>query len=128
MEWGWYALVFLLGLAAGYLLHWRFKAPGDDNGQARRELEQARFELDQQRQEVADYFEQSRELMVQLGQSLDKANRFWNESAEGMLGDGQVLPIAPMKEQLDAPQENPPKDYVQGSHGIIGNATPVTNS
>ncbi|MBY5993085.1 YhcB family protein [Ferrimonas balearica] len=128
MNWALGILLFFAGTGVGYLLHWRFKGNGDDSQQLRRELEQARFDLDQQRQEVADYFEQSRELMMQLGQSLDKANKFWNESAQGMLGDGQVMPITPSQPQLEGLEEFPPKDYVQGSHGIIGNQEKAANS
>ncbi len=126
MNWAFGILLFFAGMGVGYLLHWRMKGKGDDQQTLRRELEQARFDLDQQRQEVADYFEQSRETMMQLSQSLDKANRFWNESARGMLGDGQVMPLALNQPTLDTLEEMP-KDYVQGSHGIIGAKDRIAN-
>ncbi|MBY6187220.1 DUF1043 family protein [Marinobacter hydrocarbonoclasticus] len=127
MNWAFGILLFFAGMGVGYLLHWRMKGKEDDQQQLRRQLEQARFDLDQQRQEVADYFEQSREMMVQLSQSMDKANRFWNESAQGMLGDGQVMPLTLNQPPLDSLEEIPPKDYVQGSHGIIGAKDRIAN-
>ncbi|GAA5194395.1 YhcB family protein [Ferrimonas gelatinilytica] len=114
---------FLLGLAIGYLIRWRFRSSGGDQAKLQRELAQARFDLEQQRQEVADYFEQSREVMAQLSGSLDKANRYWNDSAQSLLGDHQLppLPSAPLTQEHNGGvvESLPPNDYVQGSHGII---------
>ncbi|SHI06166.1 YhcB family protein [Ferrimonas marina] len=128
------SLIFLfIGIGIGYLIHWRFKGNGEDNRALQRELTQAKFELDQQRQEVADYFEQSRELMSQLSSSLDKANRFWNDSAKGMLGDGQLTPLPANQPKLedkgdgDSVESLPPKDYVKGSHGIISESPKAAN-
>ncbi len=114
---------FLLGLAIGYLIHWRFRSGSGEQPQVQRELAQARFDLEQQRQEIADYFEQSREVMAQLSGSLDRANRYWNDSAQSLLGEHQLppLPSGQTAPELHAGalESLPPNDYVQGSHGII---------
>lgn len=129
MNWVVDGLIFFAGWGLGYLVQKNMGVKeGNNSPTSHRELAQAKFELDQQRQEMADYFEQSREIMAQLGQDLDKANKFWNDSASTLLGEGKVVPLTPPNcFNPDSPQESAPNDYVQGSHGIIGEQQKVAN-
>ncbi|GAA4901521.1 YhcB family protein [Ferrimonas pelagia] len=126
------SLFFLLvGIGIGYAIRWHFKDGSNDKQHLQRELAQAKFDLDQQRQEVADYFEQSRELMSQVSTSLDKANQFWNNSAQGLLGENKMAPLPShppqLEEHLETIEALPPNDYVKGSHGIINEPPKAAN-
>ncbi|USD37226.1 MULTISPECIES: YhcB family protein [Ferrimonas] len=118
----WIVLALIVGFGLGYAVRWRTSGTPADAHSVRQKLEKARFELDQQRQEMADYFEQSHATLLQLSQDVDKANRLWNESASHLFEEQLSTAKLPLHQPEPEPlttEDQQPNDYVHGSHGII---------
>ncbi|WP_028107759.1 YhcB family protein [Ferrimonas futtsuensis] len=118
----WIVLAFILGAGVGYLIRWKSGGSAEEAPQLKQALEQAKFDLEQQRQEMADYFEQSHATLLQLSQNLDKANKLWNDSASHLFNEQlstAQLPLHEPEPVMIDNEEFQPNDYVQGSHGII---------
>ncbi|TKB55949.1 YhcB family protein [Ferrimonas aestuarii] len=118
----WILVAFIGGVAAGYAIRWFTSKPGNDSQQLQQKLEKTQFQLEQQRQDAADYLEQAHEALLQISQGVDKASRLWNESAKQLAGEqvscGELPTQAPVLEAV-IEDERQPMDYAHGPHGII---------
>ncbi|WP_163934828.1 YhcB family protein [Paraferrimonas sp. SM1919] len=118
MDWVLPLITFIIGAGAGYIGH-TFLINKQSPTQT--QLENTRFELEQQKQELSDYFASTHEMLEAMTNHINRINEHWNESAQNMLGDETdkklvtFSPSAPANETLDLP----PKDYVKGSQKII---------
>lgn len=128
MNWALAIVCLLVGLGLGFLIGKRSEGSKSNIKRLQQEQEQARFELEQAKQGISDYFEQSRSQMAALRQELEKTEQLWLESAQELLNE-PVAEVLPETEQDNSNVTSlPPNDYVQGSHGIIGENNKVANS
>ncbi|QIZ77877.1 ZapG family protein [Ferrimonas lipolytica] len=127
MNWALAIVCLLVGLGLGFLAGKRSGGSRDNTDRLQQELAQARFDLEQQRQGVADYFAQSQELMTSLSQQFEKTNRFWQESAKELTDEPAMVAENDEVVETSNVTSLPPNDYVQGSHGIINPETRVAN-
>ncbi|WP_298440900.1 DUF1043 family protein [uncultured Ferrimonas sp.] len=125
MNWALAIVCLLVGLGLGYLVGKRNQHKGNQD-KLEQELAQARFELEQQHQGIADYFERSKSQMAALRGEMDKAQRLWQESAQELTSEAPVE-AEPEQEEISNVTSLPPNDYVQGSHGIINQTSKVAN-
>ncbi|MFI3245742.1 MAG: DUF1043 family protein [Ferrimonas sp.] len=119
----------LVGGVGGFLLGKRPWSNSPNIERLQAELTQARFDLEQQRLGIHDYFTQSKEQLNALTGQLAKIQALWQESAQELITD--IEPESSTKtaeadaatvETASADQSLPPNDYAQGSHGIINKA------
>ncbi|GLP95814.1 YhcB family protein [Paraferrimonas sedimenticola] len=120
MDWALVVAAFVVGSVGGYVARSLLsKSNNDSTGQ----LDQAKFALEQQKQEVSDHFAQTHEILEQITDQVNRLNTYWNESSKNMLGETaekQLVTFTPatVNDGQD-PTELPPKDYVHGSQQII---------
>ncbi|WP_115720013.1 Z-ring associated ZapG family protein [Gallaecimonas mangrovi] len=119
------AIGLVVGIVIGLLIsRVRGTTPvGEDN--LRQQLEQAQLDLDQYKEEVKDYFEESTEMMKQLAKNYDRLARHVNTGAGTLLGldtEDLTLKLAEDETESDADPElltEPPRDYSQERHGLL---------
>ena len=119
MDWAITLIAFIIGAAAGYIGRTLMVAKQTP---AQTQLENTRFELEQQKQEISDYLAQSHEMLGEMTNQMNRFNQHWNENAKSILGeesDKQLLTFSADVGASNDEQELPPKDYVKGSQKII---------
>ncbi|GLS83384.1 YhcB family protein [Paraferrimonas haliotis] len=120
MDWALVIAAFIVGCVGGYVARSLMSKTGSESSS---QLDQARFALEQQKQEVSDHFDQTHEILEQITDQINRLNSHWNESAKNMLGsepEKQLVTFTPASiEDGQDPAKLPPKDYVQGSQQII---------
>ncbi|WP_194436279.1 Z-ring associated protein ZapG [Vibrio fluminensis] len=123
-----YALVgVLVGAVIGFAIS-RFTAP-DYKKQKKlyKDLETAKFELEQQKQELTDHFAQSAEMLDSLGKEYTKLYQHMAKTSSELLPNipEQDNPfaqkVAQQKNASSADQslEDAPKDYANGATGLL---------
>ncbi|USD64895.1 Z-ring associated protein ZapG [Vibrio sp. SCSIO 43136] len=128
MPWMYAVIGLVVGLIIGYALS-RFMTP-DANKQksVQKELDSAKFELEQQRQELADHFSQTAELLDVLGKDYTKLYQHMTTTSAELLPNlpeqdnpfiKAVADAQPKEEQKEASPEAQPKDYAHGATGML---------
>ncbi|ROV61513.1 DUF1043 family protein [Vibrio ponticus] len=123
-----YALVgVLVGAVIGFAIS-RFTAP-DYKKQKKlyKDLETAKFELEQQKQELTDHFAQSAEMLDSLGKEYTKLYQHMAKTSSELLPSipEQDNPFAQKVAQqkaaasADESLEDAPKDYANGATGLL---------
>lgn len=126
-----YAIVGLLvGLVAGIVIA-RLTTPQYKSQKTlQKDLDSAKFEIEQHRQELADHFAQAAEMLDTLGKDYTKLYQHMAATTSDLLpslpeqDNPFVKKIAQHKEG-DSPVsseesfEQPPKDYAQGATGLL---------
>ncbi len=122
-----YAIVGLLvGTIVGVVIS-RLTTPGYKNQKSvQKELESAKFELEQQRQELVDHFAQSAQMLDTLGKDYTKLYEHLAKTS------AELLPNLPEQdnpfdkktaialEQIEDKSDNEqPKDYASGATGLL---------
>ncbi len=117
-----------IGLCAGYFLA-KLMAP-DANKQktVQKELEKSKFELEQQRQELADHFAQTAEMLDELGKDYTKLYQHMAKTSTELLPNVPeqdnpfIKKIAQHTEKESisfGDTQEAPKDYAHGSTGLL---------
>ena len=123
-----YAIVGLLvGLIVGVVIS-RLTTPQYKTQKSlQKELDNAKYALEQQRQELADHFAQTAEMLDTLGKDYTKLYQHMSKTSTELLPNVPeqdnpfVKQIAQQKtEQVaDESVEQPPKDYALGATGLF---------
>lgn len=93
-----------------------------------KELDSAKFALEQQRQELADHFAQSAEMLDTLGKDYTKLYQHMAKTSSELLPNTPeqenpfVKTIAQHSDEKESSQEEQPKDYAQGATGLFKDA------
>jgi len=124
-----YAIVGLLaGLVIGVVIA-RLTTPQYKTQKSlQKDLDSAKYALEQQRQELADHFAHSAEMLDNLGKDYTKLYQHMSKTATELLPNlpEQDNPfVKQVAQQKDEPQttestyEQPPKDYALGATGLF---------
>lgn len=125
-------ICLVIGLILGVILT-RLMTPGyKKNKQIQQDFEKAKFELNQQRQDLVDHFQSSAHLLDDLGKSYTKLYQHLQKTSSELLPDlpqqdnpfietrlDGVNESALADSNTDAEIDNQPKDYAQGSSGLL---------
>ncbi len=123
MSWIFGVAGLLIGAILGVVISRIITPQYKQQQQMKKELDSARFTLEQQRQELADHFSKTADLMDTLGKDYTKLfQHMANTSVE-------LLPNLPEQDQpfvkkiahTESSQEpdSQPKDYAQGATGLL---------
>ncbi|RSD32250.1 Z-ring associated protein ZapG [Vibrio pectenicida] len=128
-----YALVgLLIGAVLGIIIS-RITTPGYKKQKAiQKDLESAKFELEQQKQDLSDHFAQAADMLDSLGKEYTKLYQHMAKTSAELLPNlpEQDNPFSKkVAEQIDVPVEESngktsamseaPKDYASGSTGLL---------
>lgn len=93
-----------------------------------KELESAKFELEQQRQELADHFAQTAEMLDTLGKDYSKLYQHLAKTSSELLPnlpeqdnpfDKKVAMASAQLKAAQSDESEQPKDYVNGATGLL---------
>ncbi len=84
MDWPLIFAAFIIGIILGYIGR-SLLSRNQNCQQTNDELEQAKLELSQYKQDVSDSISQHRKLLVSLNEQIDKVNEHWNEANTSLL-------------------------------------------
>ncbi|PWI31985.1 DUF1043 domain-containing protein [Vibrio albus] len=128
MPWIYGLIGLLVGAIFGIIIA-RIKTPQyKKHKQMQKELDAAKFALEQQRQELADHFAHTSDMLDSLGKSYQRLYQHMETTASDMLPD---LPEQdkPFTHALSLPEDHsdaqkndtdqPPKDYAKGATGLF---------
>lgn len=128
MPWIYGLVGLLVGAIIGIIIA-RIKTPQyKKHKQMQKTLDSAKFELEQQRQELADHFAQTAELLDVLGKDYTKLYQHMAKTAEDLLPaqpeqDNPFTKLHPAEEEpheaLSRNLDVEPKDYVEGATGLL---------
>ncbi|WP_070962394.1 Z-ring associated protein ZapG [Vibrio sonorensis] len=132
MPWIYAVVGLLVGGVLGFAVS-RLSTPGYKKQKSiQKELETAKFELEQQKQDLADHFAQSAELIDSVGREYTKLYQHLAKTSSELLPEtpAQDNPfnkqVAEPEEQegtplieSDAPEDKQPKDYAAGATGLL---------
>ncbi|PMH39806.1 hypothetical protein BCU68_06815 [Vibrio sp. 10N.286.49.B3] len=145
MPWVYAIVGLVIGVISGVILC-RFTTPQYKNQKnVQKDLETAKFALEQQRQELSDHFAQTAEMLDTLGKDYTKLYQHMSTTASELLPNlpEQDNPFIKKVAQhnADTPSvdtdlktdngknkeasiDNPPKDYVNGATGLFTDKKP----
>ncbi|WP_394145471.1 Z-ring associated protein ZapG [Vibrio atypicus] len=128
-----YALVGLLvGILLGVIIS-RLTTPGYKKQKStQKELETAKFELEQQKQDLADHFAQTAEMLDSLGKEYTKLYQHMAKTSSELLPNipvqdnpfnkkvaAQSQPDETVNEEVSPSSDEAPKDYASGATGLL---------
>ncbi|MDA0127209.1 Z-ring associated protein ZapG [Vibrio sp. MarTm2] len=128
-----YALVGLLvGTLFGVIVS-RLTTPGYKKQKStQKELETAKFELEQQKQDLADHFAQTADMLDSLGKEYTKLYQHMTKTSSELLPNipvqdnpfnkkvaEQSKPELVVNEETDESPNEAPKDYASGATGLL---------
>lgn len=128
-----YALVGLLvGTLLGVIIS-RLTTPGYKKQKStQKELETAKFELEQQKQDLADHFAQTAEMLDSLGKEYTKLYQHMTKTSSELLPNipeqdnpfnkkvaEQTKPELVVQQEGVTPSNEAPKDYASGATGLL---------
>ncbi|OOF58149.1 YhcB family protein [Rodentibacter myodis] len=110
----------VVGVILGYLILRFTKGSVKHQVQTEAELKSVKAQLDVQNEQLEKHFAESAELFKTLIGDYQKLYRHYANSSDTLLGKS---PKGLFTQQLvtatDKPQEEPPKDYSEGSSGLL---------
>ena len=127
MPWIFGLVGLLVGAILGIIIS-RIKTPQyKKHKQLQKDLDTAKFELEQQRQELTDHFAHMAEMLDTLGKDYNRLYQYMENTATEMLPGlpEQDKPFAknrsqpPKEPELPEVSELPPKDYAKGATGLL---------
>lgn len=118
----------VIGLVAGYFLAKLMTPDANKQKSIQKDLEKSKFELEQQRQELADHFAQTAEMLDVLGKDYTKLYQHMAKTSTELLPNVPeqdnpfVKKIAQHTEEEIISKDNgqeAPKDYAHGATGLL---------
>ncbi|OOF39699.1 hypothetical protein BKK49_07590 [Rodentibacter rarus] len=110
----------IAGVIIGYLILRLTKASVKQQVKTETELKSVKAQLDNQNEQLEKHFAESAELFKTLIGDYQKLYRHYAQSSDTLLGK---KPRGLFTQQLitatDKPQEEPPRDYSEGSSGLF---------
>ncbi|TQQ18043.1 DUF1043 family protein [Vibrio cholerae] len=126
MPWIYAIAGLLVGIAVGMLIARLTTPQYKTQKNLQKELESAKFTLEQQRQELSDHFAQTAEMLDTLGKDYTKLYQHMAKTATDLIPnlpeqDNPFSKLAQQKEESKQPEEleQPPKDYALGATGLL---------
>ncbi|MFH0257497.1 Z-ring associated protein ZapG [Vibrio rumoiensis] len=124
------AVGLVIGLIIGIIIARVMTPEYKKHKQLQKELETAKFELEQHRQDLSDHFSNSAEMLDTLGKNYTKLYQHMAQTSSDLLPNipKQDNPFvtqtaeAPLESEERKPEETPeiqPKDYANGSTGLL---------
>ncbi|TCK68122.1 hypothetical protein EV692_1821 [Lonepinella koalarum] len=123
-------LIAGIGLFVGFILAYLFisltKGSVKKQTETAKELTQAKQELESQKQLLEKHFAESADLFKTLAQDYQKIYRHLAKSSEQLLPDANnkslfLQSFMNSEKSTAITPENPPKDYKEGSSGLLKN-------
>ncbi|MGF1753223.1 DUF1043 family protein [Vibrio makurazakiensis] len=128
MPWMYAIIGLLVGAILGVIIARLTKPEYKNQKSVQKELDSAKFALEQQRQELADHFAQTAEMLDTLGKDYTKLYQHMEKTSAELLPnlpeqDNPFVKTAALhSEKSDAtvaPINQQPKDYAKGSTGLF---------
>lgn len=129
MPWIYAVVGLIVGMVVGVVIA-RLTADNYKNQKSlQKELDNAKFAMDQQRQELADHFAQTAEMLDTLGKDYTKLYQHMAKTATELQPnlpeqDNPFMKKMAQHKDHEPKQElveQPPKDYAQGATGLLKN-------
>lgn len=121
--WAAIAAAFIVGAVVGCTLVRVFNSNVRKQHELERELKQTKTQVDEQKQQLEQHFEQSAQLLSTLAADYKKLYTHLAQSSEKLLPENaknieffqqNQLPVQPKKTE-----EDQPRDYSEGSSGLL---------
>ncbi|BCK07868.1 hypothetical protein CGT92_04240 [Vibrio metoecus] len=127
MPWIYAIAGLLVGIAVGMLIARLTTPQYKTQKNLQKELESAKFTLEQQRQELSDHFAQTAEMLDTLGKDYTKLYQHMAKTATDLIPNlpEQDNPFSKLAQQKESENkqpeelEQPPKDYALGATGLL---------
>lgn len=120
----WTAVIvaFFVGVAVGYFILLTTNANAKKQQKLEAELNTATQKLADQQQRLENHFEQSAALLATMAEDYKKLYTHLADSSQTLLSESSAKLAFFQQPQLEEKAENndnPPKDYTEGSSGIL---------
>lgn len=128
MEWSanvWTAIIaaFIVGCIVGAALLKTVKGNVQKQLQLEQDLKNTQSQLSEQKEQLEEHFRQSAEMLATLANDYRKLYTHLANSAGQLLPESapqiEFFQNAQLKAEEKTEQDNPPKDYSEGSSGIL---------
>ncbi|EEX67442.1 Z-ring associated protein ZapG [Vibrio metoecus] len=127
MPWIYAIAGLLVGIAVGMLIARLTTPQYKTQKNLQKELESAKFTIEQQRQELSDHFAQTAEMLDTLGKDYTKLYQHMAKTATDLIPNlpEQDNPFSKLAQQKESENkqpeelEQPPKDYALGATGLL---------
>ncbi|WP_394248854.1 Z-ring associated protein ZapG [Vibrio profundi] len=129
MPWMYAIIGLLVGAILGVVIARLTKPEYKNQKSVQKELDSAKFALEQQRQELADHFAQTAEMLDTLGKDYTKLYQHMEKTSAELLPNlpeqdnpfvkTAALHAEPKVDDTVAPINHPPKDYAKGATGLF---------
>lgn len=125
------AVGLVIGLVVGIIVARLMTPEYKKHKQIQKELETAKFELEQHRQDLADHFSNSAEMLDTLGKNYTKLYQHMAQSSSNLLPNlpKQDNPFVTQASESESTTDEPrkveeltdvqPKDYANGATGLL---------
>ncbi|MCG3730835.1 Z-ring associated protein ZapG [Vibrio cincinnatiensis] len=133
MPWIYAVVGLLVGMVVGVVIA-RLTTPHYKNQKSlQKELDNAKFAMEQQRQELADHFAHTAEMLDTLGKDYTKLYQHMAKTSSDLLSNlpeqdnpflkkiAQQNKDTPPSESNEEDVDQPPKDYALGATGLLKN-------
>lgn len=119
--WGAVIAAFIVGLLLGYVVIRATKGSVQKQLKIEAELKAANTQLEAQKQQLEQHFSQSATLLATLAEDYKKLYQHLAKGSENLLPTETKIEFfqQPQLENKAATEENPPKDYSEGSSGLL---------
>lgn len=121
--WAAIAAAFIVGTVVGCTLVRVFNSNVRKQHELERELKQTKTQVDKQKQQIEQHFEQSAQLLSTLASDYKKLYAHLAQSSEKLLPENakniEFFQQAQLPVQSDKSEEGQPRDYSEGSSGLL---------
>lgn len=117
------AAAFIIGLIIGYVILRLTNVNMQKQQQLSNELKTANAKIEQQKAQLEQHFQQSANLLATLAEDYKKLYNHLSESSQVLLPDETQQKLAffqpAQTENKSEAEDNQPKDYSEGSSGLL---------
>lgn len=121
--WAAIAAAFIVGAVVGCTLVRVFNSNVRKQHELERELKQTKTQVDEQKQQLEQHFEQSAQLLSTLAADYKKLYAHLAQSSEKLLPENakniEFFQQAQLPAQPEKTDEDQPRDYSEGSSGLL---------
>ncbi len=119
--WGAVIVAFIVGLLLGYVVIRATKGSVQKQLKIEAELKATNAQLEAQKQQLEQHFSQSATLLATLAEDYKKLYQHLAKGSEHLLPSETQIAFfqQPQLENKATTEENPPKDYSEGSSGLL---------
>lgn len=121
--WAAIAAAFIVGIIVGCTLVRVFNSNVKKQFELEKELKQTKTQVDEQKQQLEQHFEQSAQLLSTLATDYKKLYTHLAQSSEKLLPEAakniEFFQQAQLPVKTEKTEEDQPRDYSEGSSGIL---------